>query len=354
MIPRARLWLLAGLTSLTCACSFSFLFGEQTDRIKVSHATHIQKQVDCVTCHDKVWDATSLGAPGVLPTQATCTDCHQKEWDEKNCARCHTDPGKPLTYFREDRHLVMNHATHLPRVKDDCTVCHKSLPEPGRSYSPPTMKSCLGCHEHQEDFNAGKCERCHTDLWHYPEEPASTFSHQGNWVKLHQTAARSSTEACSKCHDATYCSTCHDAQTLPLPPEQRFPEHVQGDFQIHRGDWLSRHSLEAQADETSCRRCHGVSYCTSCHTQQNLTPNGTNPRNPHPAGWAFPGPTSHSTAARADIASCQACHDQGAASVCISCHKVGGIGGNPHPASFLSRHNAAEVNRSSMCLFCHQ
>jgi hypothetical protein len=350
----ARLQPILGITLLAAACNGRYVYGEQADRIKVSHAKHIKASVDCTTCHDKVWDAKTLGLANVLPLQDACKDCHQKEFDSSNCRMCHTDAAKPMPYFRDDRHLKMNHATHIPLVKEDCTVCHKSLPEPGKTYSPPTMDSCFTCHEHKDDYNAGRCDVCHTDLSHYPEDPVSTFSHQGNWVKLHQTAARVSTEACSKCHDATYCSSCHDAQTVPVPVETLYPEHVEGDFQIHRGDWLSRHSLEAQADETECRRCHGVPFCTTCHTQQNLTPAGTNPRNPHPPGWAFPGANSHANAARTDIASCQSCHDQGAASVCISCHKVGGIGGNPHPSSFLSRHSASQIHQSAMCLYCHQ
>ena len=216
------------------------------------------------------------------------------------------------------------------------------------------MAACLSCHEHQQDFNAGRCDLCHTDLLHYPDNPVSIFSHQANWVRMHPTAARAAPESCSKCHDQTYCAVCHEAQTVPIRVETRFPEHVQGDFQIHRGDWLSRHSMEAQSDETSCKRCHGTPFCNSCHAQQNLTPASLNPRNPHPPGWAFPGPNSHASAARSDIISCQSCHDQGAASNCISCHKVGGIGGDPHPASFLARHNAGQIHQNAMCLYCHQ
>jgi hypothetical protein len=70
---------------------------------------------------------------------------------------------------------------------------------------------------------------------------------------------------------------------------------------------------------------------------------------PHPPGFG----TRHAAAARADIASCAACHDQGAASVCVDCHRVGGVGGNPHPASWLSRHEAREIAGNGMCAACH-
>jgi hypothetical protein len=32
---------------------------------------------------------------------------------------------------------------------------------------------------------------------------------------------------------------------------------------------------------------------------------------------------------------------------------VGGVGGNPHPSSFLSHHSTAEIRRNSMCMDCH-
>ncbi len=338
------------------SCAGRFLFGQQADRILFPHARHLKEGIDCSTCHDKLYDAKKLGESGVLPSEATCLQCHQDDKDKGKCGMCHSDPEHPLSYFREDRHLEMNHASHLERVKEDCRYCHQVLPEPHETFEPPKMATCMTCHNHQVDYENGRCEVCHEDLTRYPLQPITgTFSHGDDWVKRrHMTAARSTTAACQKCHDQTYCSNCHDAQTVPIPVETRYPEKVNDDFQIHRGDWLSRHSMEALADRTMCARCHGPSFCTSCHTAQNLTPAGGNPRNPHPPGWAFPGPTSHATAARDDIGSCQSCHDQGPASDCIQCHKVGGIGGNPHPASFLARHTSTEIRRNAMCLYCHR
>jgi hypothetical protein len=124
---------------------------------------------------------------------------------------------------------------------------------------------------------------------------------------------------------------------------------------MHRGDFLGRHSVEVAADPASCRRCHGQSFCDSCHQAEGLTAQAKNPRDPHPAGWSIPGSRDfHGPAARRDIASCAACHDQGARSNCVDCHRVGGIGGNPHPPGFTQRHDRAEIRRTGMCLYCHQ
>jgi hypothetical protein len=42
------------------------------------------------------------------------------------------------------------------------------------------------------------------------------------------------------------------------------------------------------------------------------------------------------------------------ASNCVQCHRVGGVGGNPHPMGWTARHGTEEIDRSTMCLFCHR
>jgi hypothetical protein len=123
---------------------------------------------------------------------------------------------------------------------------------------------------------------------------------------------------------------------------------------IHPGTYVAAHVLDARASPDSCNRCHGTQFCESCHTLQGLTSAAANPRSPHPPGFASPGGSEfHGDAARRDIVSCAACHDQGAASVCVDCHRVGGTGGNPHPSSFLSGRTMDEARENGMCLVCH-
>jgi hypothetical protein len=61
------------------------------------------------------------------------------------------------------------------------------------------------------------------------------------------------------------------------------------------------------------------------------------------------GEERHGRAARRDILTCAACHDQGPASNCIHCHAVGGPGGNPHPDGWSSGRDVQD----GMCAFCH-
>lgn len=355
---RVLLVLLAGAAALG-ACSVWRVFGGDDaprDRIKIPHAKHAAEEIECVTCHEDTPDAKDL-ATTLRPLEEKCLMCHQEEQDKGNCGFCHTDPKHPGSYPKRDRRVAVSHADHLPRVQDDCGRCHTRLPEPfagaGAGEGAPAMAACLGCHEHQDEYDEGRCTPCHEDLSRYPIKPLAVFSHRGNFVREHGLTARTAASTCASCHEQTFCGDCH-ARTVANPVELTFPEKVDADF-IHRNDYVSRHSIEAAADPALCQRCHGTSFCTSCHDRQQLTPAVADPRDPHPPGWAFPGSASfHGQAARRDIVSCAACHDQGARSICVTCHQVGGIGGTPHPVDWTEQHPRSEIDENGMCRHCHR
>jgi hypothetical protein len=233
--------------------------------------------------------------------------------------------------------IRFSHAVHK-KAEVECLTCHEPI------YDAKVLRG---------DFlpKEATCLRCHRDLSRYPLQPVSVFSHQGDYVRVHGRAARSAPDVCATCHEQTFCADCH-ASTVAVKVEFKLPEKQDANY-IHRDDYLGRHGIEAQGDSASCRRCHGTSFCESCHTAQNLTRRGDNPRNPHPPGWMVAGPRSHGEAARRDIASCASCHDQVARSNCVDCHRVGGVGGNPHPMSWLEKHDREEIQRNGMCLYCH-
>jgi hypothetical protein len=214
------------------------------------------------------------------------------------------------------------------------------------------MASCTGCHRHQEEYLAGGCRACHLDLGKFPLRPVSTFSHRDDYVRTHAAEARARGAACATCHEQSFCAECH-SRTAPVKIEALLPERVDRAF-IHRGDFVGRHAIEASADPAMCSRCHGTSFCQECHDRRGLLSQADPARNPHPPGFADPrAAVFHGPAARRDINSCAACHDRGASSSCVQCHRVGGVGGNPHPASWLLRHDRAELDRNPMCLACH-
>jgi hypothetical protein len=334
---RSLLWSLPFALAAACGLKAARQEPRQNPPVTFSHAAHTD--LGCVDCHQGIDKADSL-AQRHMPEAAKCQECHQDQLPPKRDS---------------EPHLTFSHADHLPLVDNDCKACHTQLAEPGQATPPaPAMSTCTACHNHQTDFAQARCTPCHTDLKRYPLKPIAAFSHDGNFLREHGELARNSATTCAQCHDQTYCAKCHTATTNPLRPSVIFPEKVEANF-IHRGDYVSRHTVEASSDPASCRRCHGTAFCESCHQQQRLLPGSTNPRDPHPPGWAARGSGGqfHGDAAKQNIVSCAGCHDQGAGSTCVACHRPGGSGGNPHPAGWSSRHKASDQGRNPMCMVCH-
>ncbi len=375
----SRLILLAACAgALLTACKFARPVSPKTHEEPRSSLFPHEKHggFDCVDCHTSIPKATRLGEaapPGVVK----CTECHtdlQKPTDEQTrqaaAAAASLGSREPHEY-----QLSFSHADHLRGIKtkevnDACKTCHRDdqLPEVGAPRkTTPTMQACTACHIHKKEVAEARCTPCHVSLRRYPLKPIEALvglSHQGNFIREHGKITGSSAATCAQCHDQTYCASCHSTATVPFRREIQFPEAVQADF-IHRGDYVSRHQVEASADPASCRKCHGSFFCDSCHTQQNISHRNTTaggaPRDPHPPGWATPGSGDfHGTAARQNIITCAGCHDQqGPANLCVTCHRsfgpgVPGVAGkSPHPPGYASKHGRDEIRKNGMCVACH-
>jgi hypothetical protein len=332
---------------VACATLMTNLYGPRP-QIKVPHELHKKAEVDCLTCHETIFDSKTLTDQN-KPKEETCLQCHKKEREANNCQFCHI--GEPAPYAARTTSLVMSHADHLER-NEDCGVCHKTLPQAGKHAAAPSMDTCTSCHVHKDHFDNGRCDVCHKDLGQYGLKPVSSFSHRGDFLHTHGREARS-TSSCSTCHDQSFCSDCHTQNQAERVEVLKAEQSVDRSF-IHPADFLGRHSVDARANSATCQRCHGTSTCQSCHLQRGLASGGTAKpgQNPHPDGYGAG--DKHGPAARRDILSCASCHDQGAASICVDCHKVGGVGGNPHPKSWSLRHDHQEIGRNAMCIVCHQ
>jgi hypothetical protein len=306
------------------------------------HSTHLEAGLDCTTCHGPITQAMAIG-PTVhlrLPQGDAA----------KDCLGCHDKVPAPPPPRHVEQTITFSHADHLSYVNGDCASCHKALPEPGVVQAPvPAMSSCTRCHNHAEEYAQARCIPCHVDLKRYPLKPVADFHHEGDFLRLHAARARTNATTCAACHEATMCSECHAATTRPLKPDVEWPERVSASF-IHRGDYISRHTIDLRSDPASCRRCHGSAFCDACHLEQGVSQRAalSGGTNPHPPSWVAG--QVHGAAARQDIISCAGCHDQGANSTCVTCHR----NVNPHPASWGSRHNkTSDVSGNSMCRICH-
>ncbi len=348
-----KLALLAASALALAGCNVGALKNPEDGQAKVTFPHSRHADASCTDCHEGMAKQDKL-TWSQLPTAAKCNDCHDPA-KEPAVATAVSGLRKPADFV--DPKITFSHANHLPKVNGKCDACHKVLSNPAQKGSTvPPMATCTACHYHSEEFAAARCQPCHVDLKSYPLKPLSAFAHVGNFIQDHAQYARNSAAACAQCHDQTYCVQCHAAETRPAKPSLIFPEKVEADF-IHRGDYISRHQIEASADPASCRRCHGSGFCQSCHQDQRLSSGSvgaSGTRNPHPPGWATPGSGQfHGTAARNNVVACAGCHDQGAASICVTCHRVGGSGGNPHPPGFTSQHPSSDIARTPMCRVCH-
>jgi len=360
-----RLTLLLAAAGLLAACHGARPVSTPAETPRASSFPHEKHGgFDCVDCHTGIPSATALGQ-AKLPGVVKCKECHDLDKMKPADRASHTPPVRPA----REHQISFSHVQHLKIVKakevnDVCKTCHKDeqLPEAGQVRdATPGMQSCTACHYHGKEVAEAKCTPCHVSLRQYPLKPIESlagFSHQGNWIREHGILSKNSAATCAQCHDQTLCANCHATSTVPFRTEIQFPERVEANF-IHRGDYVSRHQIEAGADPASCRKCHGSFFCDSCHKEQNVSGRnfiaGGSPRNPHPAGWAFKGSGDfHGTAARQNIVSCAGCHDQGPASICVSCHRVPGPAGvNIHPGSFLSKHKHSDIAKNAVCLACH-
>lgn len=356
--------LLAGslaLGALGCARSARHDQRQNPDVITFSHQEHVVKQgTACTDCHANVSAEQGLPDKVDAPKMAKCGDCHDVK-DKAKCGLCHPDPSKPQTYAawrRPPGKLVFKHRPHLPRAGGKCEKCHAQVVQTVRlsQITRPGHKECLACHEHTRDYRAMLCDKCHTNLRQFPIQTIATFNHEGNYVQLHKGPAKTNAGVCAQCHMERFCDDCHSRHN-ELSPAVRFPERVDRQL-IHRGDWRTRHGIEQASNPGTCLKCHAQKQCMDCHRVEGVGQMAPNNRTlntpgarPHPADWMNPvSANNHGQAARRNIVSCAGCHDRGAASNCVMCHRPGGAGGNPHPGG---KPRGRDDKNQKMCRICH-
>jgi hypothetical protein len=212
------------------------------------------------------------------------------------------------------------------------------------------MATCLRCHEHQDQFDPDRCDTCHVDLEGERTLPESHLVHDGNWLREHGVRAASDAAMCGSCHTERSCATCHGVTAPMVPAKARFD--VPDGNALHRAGFRSHHAEEARADPGSCSSCHDDRACRDCHVTEGVAAGGLGGLSPHPPGWVGLGlgGNDHGPAARRDPAACAACHGGAGEQLCVGCHKVGGVGGSPHPPGWSSN----QPRSALPCRLCHQ
>jgi len=310
------------------------------------HRAHVLRGITCVRCHAGAATAGDEG-PLHIPGTEDCKACHERPHDDRPCGTCHGLPSTRASALRAREILRFSHATHVPRAKHNCVRCHVDI-ESGAAILRPRMATCGGCHKHQAEL-ANDCDACHVNLREEDTKPDDHLIHDGNFLREHGLRAAANRQICSSCHEERFCASCHGVTVPALPEKLAFDDPMKAG--VHRAGFLARHPEEAKRDPGLCTTCHQPSVCQDCHAKKNLVPAG-GAKSPHPAGWLGPpgSPNDHGRAAWRDPDTCAGCHGGAGEALCVGCHKVGGIGGNPHSAAFSSR---KQPKTDRPCRMCH-
>ena len=305
------------------------------------HRAHATAGVACTRCH------TGVNTPSTalhLPDDALCATCHTKPHDTRPCLGCHAAPGAVAQLVEARDHLAFEHARHAQPTRGDCMRCHVGIADGDTQLRPP-MATCFRCHDAARDGR--QCDTCHRNLEDARLLPQSHLAHDGDWLREHGTRAASSGDLCGSCHRESFCADCHGKTVPALPAARRFADPFAAS--VHRAGFTARHSLEARSEPGACATCHAPDRCVTCHMSRGVAGDGR--RSPHPAGWVGPAAADneHGRQARRDPAACASCHDGAGQSLCVGCHKVGGVGGSPHPAGWSSKLPLAALP----CRMCH-
>lgn len=267
--------------------------------LKFNHKTHLDKGVQCSTCHGDVGKLDLATRDNAMPTMGTCLSCHDGKQAPAECRTCHVttpdgridtmsagEPLKPAGWYMADAH------------DDDWLRTHKHTARQDDGY-------CNNCHLPKD------CMDCHNGV----SKPLKI--HPNNWILTHPVAARKGNPSCTSCHkQQTFCVNCHQQTRVAWEP-------VVGGVPTGKQDLVSR----------------GVKY--------------------HPDGWAsFPPnitPQHHRFQAQRNINACAGCHTE---ETCLTCHNPGVYGAaaiNPHPPGYggsgLCRRQLQRNHRA--CVKCH-
>ncbi len=341
--PLAWLALVVALSALA-ACARVLGFHDPEPEV-FPHRAHVLEGISCVSCHAGIETAGEHG-PLHLPDPSSCVDCHDAPHDTSPCNRCHQLPSVMHRARGNRRYIRFSHAAHLGREDVECVDCHAGIAAEGTDLE-AKMGTCLGCHAHRDQFRLRQCEACHEDLEAEAVAPESHMIHGEQILSTHGAQAASAGDLCTTCHTESFCAGCHGVTTAALPSRLAFDDPFAPG--MHRAGFFARHALESAAAPGLCTTCHQESFCSACHERERVGASAGPALDPHPPGWVGPVRNDHGLAARRDPLSCASCHGGAGEMLCVECHRVGGIGGSPHPPGWSSSRDILE----QPCRLCH-
>ena len=346
-----------------------------SDGPRFSHGSHLT--VACAACH---WGVPHVGGSTAGPVMRSCFNCHGLSHGDlgsiagAECETCHR-PGEELQPANHDEDWVNEgHSPIADRGAGDCMMCHSDTAECDECHvasgvlTDPVAAVFMGVlpvlPDRQPRYvvidgetTAEQCNACHPSTDARPSE-VLTFAHSehpeddGGCAVCHQRFAHQvervlapPMRACDDCHgQAAYamgapsiyeCGACHPAD-FALKPTEHSAEFDRG-----------QHRLQAMDDRGECAMCHVQDACVDCHYGRRQQPDGRRmprvvPTNHKGLDWLG----GHGVRARSGGDTCSDCHDTQS---CEACHHTP----MPHPADWLSNHEAESSRDERDCNVCH-
>jgi hypothetical protein len=250
-----------------------------TPNLKFNHKVHVDRKIECTTCHGKMRDVT-LATRMQLPKMVTCLDCHDGSQASSACTTCHLEraPGRLQLAFASGALRPMQGnpfgLDHGPRFEFN----HGTRASTDR-------QTCMQCHAESE------CQQCHNSL----QKPLSI--HPNDYITTHPLQARIDSPRCEGCHRLqSFCAACHERTGVGLNADPSFRSR---NVRVHPNydQWVScatgascpqHHGIAASRDIRQCISCHREETCLVCHAERNRFPAGFQAQvnNPHPDGFA--------------------------------------------------------------------
>lgn len=197
-------------------------------------------------------------------------------------------------------------------------------------------------HKDYAQMKFSECNDCHKGEGVAP-------NHDGDWLHGHRTLAGRAGKNCGECHTQSYCLDCHQGGGINA---DLTTDTFGRDFvpKSHRSDFVNLHPIKALDNPQSCYRCHDTKYCSACHDRFPKGSMRIKSHLPQGSTQMYMWSNQHSTEARRNLQSCQACHPDG--DVCLRCHSAtAGARINPHPRNFQGGNISSRTNKT--CRRCH-
>src|SRR5215469_4625408 len=237
-----------------------------TPNLKFNHKVHVDRKVECTTCHGEM-KAVTLGTRMQLPKMATCLECHDGSTASSVCTTCHL--GSPSGRLQ----LSFSSGVLRPMQGNPLGIDHGPRYEFNHGSRAKTDRLvCDQCHAESD------CQRCHNAL----QKPLPV--HPNDYITLHPVQARADSPRCSSCHRMqSFCAGCHERTGVGLnadPSLRARNVKVHPDYEV----WVNtlgpqHHGVAASRDINQCISCDGEETCLACHSDFSRQ------INPHPDGF---------------------------------------------------------------------